>query len=379
MKNLDIEQLQAEKYPSISMIVPSDRISLSCEQERIQLKNLIKRCEQLLQQDQSLSKQEVQSLVAKLTDHADSIDFQSVAAGGLAIFANSALVKSYELSCPVSERLTIASQFATTELMQSFDRSLRYLVLVISEPLARLLVGQNSTLIDNHPGAFPLEHIAHESPSQRMVSSAPAGSGWEVRTGGKAGPLPGTYVPDIESYREERLRRFFRRVDEALSAVVEDECLPVFVIGTRRNLDEFQSVTLNSSAIGGVLEGSYDHASVSEVQEIIEPVVVNYLKSIKSKKLLALDEARSRKRATSGLSDCLQSALEGRCQTLVVEESFLNESDPGNESNKQSLKDVAINDVDKTVEAVIKHRGEIVFVEPGSLEEFGHIAAITRY
>jgi Bacterial archaeo-eukaryotic release factor family 3 len=356
----ELRRLQAHNdYPSVSLLAPTHRTAPANKRDRIVVKNLV--AEALKRLDGEFKKREVAALVRNLNGLVDRLDWEH-SLDGLALFASKDSATAIDLPFRVNPRVVIDATFATRDIVFTLNRALRYRVLVLTEKPTRLFDASTNVLTEHTARPFP------------MVHKGPGG----------ASKLPGGQGINRSAARDESHRQFFRKVDDALSAIQKDDRLPLVVVGVDRYLAFYQEITQDPDAIVGLVEGSHDDPNPAALGKLVWPVFKAGSTLRRTRTLVRLKEAVSINRHASGIIQVWRAAFEKRIQTLLVETDF---AYPADVSPDGSLLvpyggrgPVALDDaVDELIERVIADGGEVFFYEPGVLDLHQKIAAVLRY
>lgn len=361
MNRKDLKELMSYKeYPSISILFPTYRTFPENKQDGIRLNNLIKELEKRLLKE--FSKRETQPIIDKLNklleehNHSYNLD-------GLAIFVNKDFAAKYLLPFSVKEQVVIDSTFLTRDILFTINRSPRYYVLALSEKPTRLFEGFHNKLTEIKNQDFPM---VHEGP------------------GGSA-PLPGELGVNKSAVRDEHHRIFFRSVDKAFMNVYNEEKLRLILIGVDRYLAFYKEIMANKGILIGEIKGNYDKANEHELSKLVWPLAYDNLLKQRKEFLNRLENAVSAQKATSGIDEVWRFAVDGRLDTVLVEEDYHYPailSEDGRKLIKAEDKKaprVMDDAVDNLLEIVIDKGGKVYFMEDGSLEKYQSIAGILRY
>ncbi len=354
------ELISCKAYPSVSILFPTHRTFPENRQDSIRLNNLVRELVNRLQGE--FPKNESQPIIDRLHsltsehNHIYNLD-------GLAIFINKDYSSKFLLPFTVKEQVSIDSTFLTRDIVFAINRSPRYYVLVLSEKPTRLFEGFHEKLTEIKNGIFPLEY---ENPAE-------------------SAPLPGELATNKSSFRDEHHRMFFRKVERAFFNIYNEEKLPLILLGVERDLAFYNEVTGNKEIIIGEIKGNYDRANEHDLSRLIWPVVSRHIKKRRNELLEKLKNAVSAQRATSGIDEVWRFTLEGRCDTLLVEEGFhypaALSADGRRLIKQENTKSPGTMDdaVDNLIEKAIEKGGKVYFMDDGSLGSYQRIAAVLRY
>lgn len=139
MLKKEILQLQNEIiYPSVTILMPTTRITTDGEKDKIQLKNLVKELEEKLKF--KVTRKEAEYIISKINELAEQLDFKYMN-DGLGIFVNPN--RSFYLKFPftVPTLTVIDDTFETKYLIKQLNRTIEYFVLNINEKETMLFKG----------------------------------------------------------------------------------------------------------------------------------------------------------------------------------------------------------------------------------------------
>jgi hypothetical protein len=122
-------------YPSLTITLPTHRTAPDNRQDRIRLRNLVKQATERLLGE--FSKREIESLLSRLESLVANVNYRH-ALDGLVLFVNRDFDAKYYLPFSLPERVVIAENFLTRDLVFAMNRTPRYWVLVLSEKPTRL-------------------------------------------------------------------------------------------------------------------------------------------------------------------------------------------------------------------------------------------------
>jgi hypothetical protein len=361
MNRHDVHLLQQiQGYPAVTITLPTHRTSPDNRQDPIRVKNLVEQATNRLLGE--FSKREVEPVLARLEQLAAGIDYRNTL-DGLALFVNRDFARAVYLPFTLRERVVVDESFFTRDLVFALNRTPRYWVLALSEKPTRLFEGTRDHLVEVQAGGFPMTHT---------------GPGGEQ-------PLPGGFGIEKTTYRDERHRQFFRQVDAALKPFMTADPLPLALVGVDRFLAFYNEVTDHKAAIITMLTGSHDKTSAHELGRLVWPLVNANLADRRQQVLAELERAVGAQKSASTVGEVWRLAHEGRGRLLLVEEDYHAPARVDASGIHLTLAEEAtgpdvIDDVvDEIIEAVLRHQGQVVFMDNGQLAAHGRIALVLRY
>lgn len=354
----DLASLRGSRgYPAVTLLSPLQRHRPGNPEDPIRLRNLADRARHRLEEE--LGARESARVVARLEAGIESIDLRNPG-DGVAIFATPTETHVLTLPFGVPERVVVNDAFDTRDLARGLARGPRYRVLALAEKPTRLLESAGSTLAEVHTAGFPM-----------FVEGA---HGEPLESGG---------YPRHSSRSDEEQRRFFRQVDQALSAHAASDPLPFVIAGTERDVAYFDEVTSHREMIIGRLAGNHELTSPDRLAELVAPIIDEHLAKQRAAAVAEVVEAIGAGRAVVGIKPVWERAMEGRGRVLLVEDGFEYPArivdrrlEPAGDADAPGVLDDA---TDTLVDIVLEMGGDVVFVEPDALGVHGPVALLLRY
>jgi hypothetical protein len=360
----ELAQLRAQRgYPLVTIAMPTHRTFPDNKQDPIRFKDLVRQVRDRLSRE--LSRRQVEQVYEQLATLAERIDWAHTL-DGLVVFVGNGIERIVYLPVTVRERAIIDETFATRDLVVAESRVLRYWVVILSTRASRLFEGFGDHLVEVVNERFP---YPYDGP----------------RSGDPDNPLPGGFGVNPSAYRDEQYRHYFRRLDERLRQQLPPGSPPLLIIGVVRNRAHFAEVRSNHYDIIAELDGNMDEATADEIAATITGALKAYHTRLAASAMDALGRAIAAGTYTCSISDMWHYSRQGRAELLIVERSY---SVAGRwDADHQTFTIVSdptepgvIDDVvDDIIEAVLDHRGKVVFVPDGTLQTCQHIAMTLRY
>jgi len=228
-----------------------------------------------------------------------------------------------------------------------------YYVLSLGEQTSRLYEAFRDTLIDILNKGFPI--------------ASPAG------ISDTAEPGPG--------YNQ--LREFVRTADQHFDHYLRQDPLRLVVVGERKILSIFESVTSHKDVLIGVVEGDYAAISPHDLGKIVWPIVKEVMAGTGGKAVRDLEAAENSQNVASGIDAVGHLAGSGAGDTLLVEEDFhmkggIRKTDHSLiKAEDLDIREVIDDAVDAIIERVLEKGGNVIFLESGSLAKLQRIALVT--
>ena len=355
------EVMEAVHYrPAVSIIMPFEpKMSLKTELTQ-SLKTASDKVEQELLENYS---GEMSSLVMqKLRAIIKGLNFNTHKKS-IAIYVSPVFEKVLYLDLAVEEKIIVDESFEIRDLVYSKKQLHKYLVLLLSRKESRMYLGNSNTFV-------------------RIVSTTPE----SVYAYVNEVPERVANFSDTSERKEIIMEKFLHYIDNALDIILNAYHLPLFVLGTKRILGHFKSITKHNGAVIEYVHGNYEEATLPALKEILEPHISDW-REVKQKDLLnQLEEAAGKKKLAVGMRDVWREAMSHKGRLLLVEKNFMYAAQQG--SNGDIIYKVAepynkfsyIKDaVDDVMEKVLENGGDVEFVDTDVLKDYHHIALVLYY
>lgn len=263
--------------------------------------------------------------------------------GSVAIFAAPDCVKVVPLRYQAVSRLVLDQHFALSELIYAESHYPLRHILVFGGSSARLFTGAGE-LCSEVTDYQPVMHVTHILKSLLHAGATDEGHGRGIRL--QARP----------------------KLYEAVNALVESLPAPVIILGAS---DAGQLSDVASERVLALVEGNYEHASISDISEIAQKALELAGLQKTQNCLGEIDRLRHEKRIGAGGDEITQLLDEGRLQTLYFEETAITRLNP-DPSHRMV-------ETDRLINRTLQQRGDVVFLPEGSLAEYGGMVAGLRY
>ena len=230
--------------------------------------------------------------------------------------------------------------------------TIHYYVLSLSGQTSRLYEAFRDDLIDIQNRNFPIEY--------------------SESIGNKVKPTT----------KDDQDREFIRTADKHFDHYFKQDPLPFVVVGERKYLSIFRSVSSHQDALIGGIEGDYAGTSAHDLGKIVWPIVKEVMAGTNEKAMRELERARDSQSVASGIEAVRHLAGSREGDTLFVEEDYhikggIRSTDhsfimPEDLDIREAMNDA----VDAIIEKVLNKSGIVIFLGRGSLTKLRRIALI---
>jgi hypothetical protein len=272
----------------------------------------------------------------------------------------------------VLEKVMVGDNFELRDLIYKMNYSKPYFALLLTEKEVRLFEGSLDKLKEIKDGNFPKkyeEEFIYNPPSR----GTPSGHA-HVRN----------FEKDKSALEEIRFKDFFRNTDELLNDYLVNN-IPLILLGTEKELGWFRDISAHKKQIIGEITGSYDYSNLTELANMVCPVMKSHLDNETVELIKEFIEKIGEHRGISGIQEVWQAAREGRGLKLLVEKDFRKPGFVVKDAYRlflrppQNSHKILADAVDDIIEMVLEKNGEVFFTYDDALKDFQRIALITRY
>lgn len=384
----DLETLLAKRDgPCISLFMPTERGGPEVRQNPIRLKNLIKQTAEQLKET-GLSTAAQQELLTPLHQVQNDQAFWQVQSDGLVLFTAPDFFASYRLPLDLDELAVISHRFHVKPLLPMFSRDQRFFILALSMNQVRLFqatrhslneVSLEDIVVTNMSEALRLDDPEREA-QFHTSTDVPASTGG--RTPGAREAVFHGHSPEED--RKKDLLRFFHKIDDGITNLLDSEQVPLILVGVDYLLPLYQQANTYPHLVEDGITGNPDEFDPEDFHDPAWDIV-------KSRLDAARDEAAQRYSALIGqnaeASDDIEvvipAAYFGRVDTLFVEGNAQTwgRFDPqANEVQLDHEPTTANEDLlDMAASKTILQGGSVYVVDPGKIPSDTSVAAIFRY
>lgn len=355
------EVMEAVHYrPALSIILPIEPdITLKKEMAHI-LEITADKAERKLRQH--YPDEQCRIVMQKLRNLITGLDIP-VKKKGIAIYVSPLFEKVLYLDCPVTEKLIVDESFEIRDLIYSSKLDIKFILLVLSAQECKVYLGDLTTLTPmetNIPGSI----YAFITDTPQRVSN----------------------FSDMGAHRQIVVDKFLYRINEELDNLLNEQYLPVLILGAERILGQFKKLVKFSGSVIAYVGGNYESATLAELTELIQPYLATWKTSRQQELLVRVEEAAGQHRLVSGIIKVWKEVHSGKGKLLIVEKNYRFAAQHGSDPSHIEAAvepynhfDYIRDAVDDVMESVLINGGEVMFTDDGILEQFDHIVLIKYF
>ena len=375
IRRTDLQRLALGRHgPCVSVFLPTHRAGPEVQQAPIRLKNLLRQATDALKSD-GVRAPEIDRLLAPLRRLLDDRLFWQYQSDGLALFSRPGWWRSFRVPLDLPELAVVDDRFHVSPLLPLLAGDGHFFVLALSQNQIRLLEGTRDRVEEVELPGVPLgvRNALQGEEIQKQLQLYVADRGGV----GAGGVYHGHGHPG--EGQEERILRYFRKVDRALREVLAGERAPMVLAAVEHLSPIFRQANTYPQLVDEVVPGSPEGLSPHELHARAWPIVEPLF-------LRAQREAAVRygRLAGTGLTsqdpqDIGRAAEDGRIETLFVSQHPAGPSAAAGDVSG-SDGDSGLRDALELATVTALAKGGTVYVFPaGEVPGGGSAAAVFRY
>jgi len=338
--------LTARDENSVSIYVPTSPLTQEAQASRIELKNLAGEAIRQLE-DAEADRQGIDEIRDALDELVDDEDFWTEQARSLAVFASPAGIRTFRLPSRLPQVVEVADRFYVKPLLRATTFPQAAFVLALAAESARLV----EVLRDGPPFAVSVPDLPSTPPSSERMRSSTS------------------------------LRRYARRVEQALRGVVTGLELPLILAATRPLDSIYRSVNTYPGLIEQGIRRSPEDASDEELadaaRELLDELYASELAEVRER----FEQRAAQERASTDVAEVARAATQGAVDTLLVD---IDEKLAGMVDDASGAVTLAPDDavsygvVDEIAKRVLLTGGRVLAVRAPDLPGENEVAAILQ-
>ena len=353
-----LKKIASEKnIPCVTISLNTHRTYPDNQMDEIVLKNLLKEAEKRVTSE--FGKRRIAPLLEKLQSLADNADLSN-SLDSLHIFLSNDTKEMVKITWPIYEnKVHIAETFDVRPLIKAYNRSEKYLILLLSQGGVRLYLALDDCMeheIENDDFPFPANPYYVQEPKRRSDARL----------------------------MDDMVREFFNQVDKALIKVNRETLLPTIVICTEDNYSKLMQV----AGIPGIYTGysaiDYNNIRPHQLAQQALKMIRQQQHQRRAEAITEMRNAIADNKVITDLQEIYQAAMDGRGDLLIVRDDF---EQPVRMTDNRTFDIVTDPDAPNVIDditsdiawEVLSKKGRAYFTLQEEIRELGDIALKTRY
>ena len=298
----------------ISIYMPTHQAGRETEQDRIRLKNMLKKAgEDLVAR--SLRSPDIRDILMPAQQLLREPFFWDHQSSGLALFFSSDTFKSYRLPLQFEEFVMISGSYHLKPLLPLFTDDGHYYILALSQNQIRLLEGTRHTVDEIDLESMPLsiaEMLEYEQFYKQIQFHTGTAS---ANTGNRSAIFHGHDPSDEE---KSRILRWFHKIDDELPNVIMSRESPIVLAGVDFLFPLFKEATSYPHIVKDGIPGSPEKLNQEELHTQAWPLVQPFFKLAQDKATAKYQQFADSAQTTTEVREAVSAALHGRVEVLFV-------------------------------------------------------------
>lgn len=367
--------------PSVSIYLPTQRVTEAVKQDPIRLRNLLSAARDQLR-EQGFNHPQAEAFVQPAAELIEDRKFWEHQSDGLALFLADGFARIYRLPYSFPETVVVDDRFHTTPLVPLIASDDHYYILALSQNEVVLWQGDRT--------GVDLMELPDDMPTSLAEARPGGGDGRQLQwhTGSAPAPRGGRRAAMFhghggESDEKAEIERFFRQVDAAVSDLLRGDDAPVVLAGVDYLLTRYTGVsslrTIAEQTITGNPEELQARGLHGRAWEIVAPLLA-------APRLQALDAYRARlgqELASNNVLEIVPAIFAGRVESAVValDAHIWGRYEP--ETNTVTVDGEQTEENDDLLELIAEqtllHGGEIFALHEDEMPDGAQVAAVYRF
>jgi hypothetical protein len=301
--------------PCVSLYLPTHRDATHAAEDRVRLRNLVRRAEAELC-GHGLRPAQASEMLDPVRQLSDDPELWRHPSDGLAVFRTPDAMSTWRLPWAFPEESVVGPRLRLTPLLPIADGDERFYVLALSQKSVRLLAGTREDLAE-----VPLEDVPTSLSDALKLDVYERQMQFHTGTLGSGGGRRSVFFgsgSDNEDVKGE-LSRYFRTVDDGVREHIGTSGAPLVLAGVDYLFPIYRDVSRTPSLAAGHVSGNPDQLSLTELHrrtwEAVAPAFDRGLASA----LVHLEERTGSELVSSKLEEIVGAAAFGRVEALFVD------------------------------------------------------------
>ncbi|WP_026811670.1 baeRF3 domain-containing protein [Arenibacter latericius] len=311
IKELD----EIHKETCISIFIPTHRGGEKVLEgtDVLRLKNQVKDVRKKLEKNK-LGPRDIDTLLAPIEALLEDGDFWRHQSDGLAIFRSKDFFRKYTLPVYFEEFNYVQNDFYLKPLMPMFTGDGTFYVLGLEQQYVKLYEMTQHTItdvvIDDLVPSTVEDKVGHEREPNSLQFRSGADSQGRAFYHGHA---------ESDHGRKDDIARFFRAIDKGISPLLREETAPMIVVAQEVMFPIYKQENTYKHLLDDFIDQKASKVDKFHLQEMAWEKVAPIFDRERKEKLALYKEHQGTGRTSSGMVEVLQKAIDGKVETLFVE------------------------------------------------------------
>lgn len=366
-----------EAAPCLSFFVSVQRSGPDTRQGSVLLRQLIRSVQDRLAED-GFRQTEIDSLLEPVKALVEDAIFWEHQNEGLALFRTQDDWQVWQLPLAVQTEFAVQNRMLIRPLLPLLVEDGLFDLLALGRRETRLFRCQRTVVEALDVSGLPesLREIYDQYESEKDLQRYGGSGTGSVYHGGSA---------EMKEQDKLRLQEYFRRIDDAVAAVLTDQCIPLVLACVDYLAPIFHQVTSLRQLMPDHLSGSPDLSRPQKLAEAAWPLVRNHFARPKDKAWASCQNLTGSARVLSDIRLILAAVSHGRVETLFLREGrqLTGQYDEATgvlkRSGDESRQSSDIDLFDLAARKTLQNGGQVYIMDDETMAESGDCLALLRY
>lgn len=360
------DELFQENQVYLTISLDTELASINSDKNRIKLDQLIKKAEQI--GNENYGAELTAKLVKQAKEFQKDADFQEIGGNNLVLYITPEETYYYLLTRPIENGVTVSERPNLSAVIENFQYVTTYHLLVLSREKMRLFVGQQERLTE----------VDMSSDADAPVDVATALGEEYTQTSMNAEGSVFHGQSDASAEKEIDLENYFRIVDKYIyENYSKNTHYPLVLFALTENVAEFRRISKNKYLSDYPIEASPVQLSDNDIQERAAKQV-NYVAEVRHSELMErFKETTPQFKLESQYNDLAFSSLQGRIDYLLIQKGL--EVTGTIDDEGQYVPSPKDDYLSRLIWNTLHAKGKVYLLDADKMPEGIQIAAVLRY
>lgn len=327
MDTLDRDALvllaQTAGWPAVSIYLPTHRVTINTEQDRIRLRNLVRSaCDGLVAQ--GMRDTEAEQFCHPLMEAATTNGFWRDATEGLAFFISRDGMRTFKLEQPMPEQVVVGDRFYLRPLLASHHTDESFYALAIDKNMTRLFRGDRASIEEvplpaGTPTSFE-DAMKFDDPQEPNLTS----NTFHARSASRGAQRGASVFAGHGGEKDaatEQTARYARLIEHGMAQVLKNETAPLLLFGVERQVSYYRLVNTYDHLVPEYVNGASDYLSPKHIHDKALEVLAPHFSAAIEADLHELEEREGSSLTSHDPKQIVSAAVAGRVKTLFFDDS----------------------------------------------------------
>lgn len=378
-KNKIRSLIEKHQSPCISIYMPTHKKGREVEQNSIRFKNLIRKIENSLSEE-DVRKAEIEKMLSPANELLENSNFWGYQSDGLAVFFSLDDFYYYRFPISFKERAVIAERCYIKPLIPLLSGDVQFFLLCLNLNDINLYQGTGYNLTEVQSDSIPknIEVILqYEDPEKQLQFHTGTGAG----KGRRAAMFHGHGAGKNDKNKKKNVLRFFQTVDKGVQNELADENSPLVLAGVDYLIPIYQEANSYPHLYEDAVDTNPANLDQRELHQKVWQLLQPHFQKDQEQALAQYHQLVSSDKASDDVREIIKAAHHNRIKYLFVDlnQEYYGKYDQENDTVKISEKNNGEDLTDLATIMTILHDGKVYALESERMPAKSPLAAVFRF